>query len=92
MQETQEMWVRSLGWKEPMEEEMATHSVFLPEKSHGKRSLVGYSPEGCKVGHEFSMHVHTQSNFYFMCPSGSCGCFLSPRVVEKTWLKNNRTK
>ena len=22
--------------------------VFLPEKSHGQRSLVGYSPWGCK--------------------------------------------
>ena len=30
---------------------MATHSptlVFLPEKSHGQRSLVGYSPWSCK--------------------------------------------
>jgi len=27
---------------------MATHSVFLPEKSHGQRSLVGYCPEGSK--------------------------------------------
>ena len=26
---------------------------FLPGKSHGKRSLVGYSPWGCKrVGHD----------------------------------------
>ena len=22
--------------------------IFLPEKSHGQRSLVGYSPRGCK--------------------------------------------
>ena len=22
--------------------------VFLPEKSHGERSLAGYSPKGCK--------------------------------------------
>ena len=22
--------------------------VFLPEKSHGQRSLAGYSPKGCK--------------------------------------------
>ena len=29
MQETQEMWVRSLGWKDPLEEEMATHSNIL---------------------------------------------------------------
>ena len=27
---------------------MAIHSVFLPRKSHGPRSLAGYSPEGCK--------------------------------------------
>ena len=27
--------------------------VFLPGKSHGQRSLVGYSPLGCKgVGHD----------------------------------------
>ena len=28
-QETQEMWVRSLGWEDPLEEEMATHSSIL---------------------------------------------------------------
>ena len=27
---------------------MATHSIFLPGKSHGQRSLVNYSPWGCK--------------------------------------------
>ena len=25
--------------------------VFLPGESHGQRSLVGYSPWGCRVGH-----------------------------------------
>ena len=29
MQETQEMWVRSLGWEDPLEEEMTTHSSIL---------------------------------------------------------------
>ena len=29
MQETQERWVRSLGWKDPLEKEMATHSSIL---------------------------------------------------------------
>ena len=46
MQEIQEMWVRSLGREDPLEEEMATHSVFLPGESHGQRSLVGNSPWG----------------------------------------------
>ena len=29
MQETQETWVWSLGWEDPLEEEMATHSSIL---------------------------------------------------------------
>ena len=41
---TQETWVQSLGWEDPLEEEMITHSRFLPGASHGQRSLVGYSP------------------------------------------------
>ena len=40
----QETWVRSLGWEVPLEKEMATHSSTLAGKSHGQRSLVGYSP------------------------------------------------
>ena len=45
MQETQ---VGSLGQEDPLEEEMATPSVMLPEESHGQRSLVGYSLQGHK--------------------------------------------
>ena len=29
MQETQKVWVRSLGWKDPVEKERATHSSIL---------------------------------------------------------------
>ena len=32
MQETQEMWVQSLGWKDSLEEEMAPHSSILSWK------------------------------------------------------------
>ena len=28
----QEMWVQSVGWEEPLEEEMATHSSILAGK------------------------------------------------------------
>ena len=45
MQETQ---VQSLGWEDPLEKRMATHSSVLPRKSHGQRSLVVYSPGGHK--------------------------------------------
>ena len=41
MRETQ---VQSLDREDPLEKEMATHFSILPGKSHGRRSLVGYSP------------------------------------------------
>ena len=48
MQALQEMQFRSLGWEDPLEEGMTITPVFLPGESHGQRSLVAYSPEGCK--------------------------------------------
>ena len=29
MQETKEMWVQSLGWEDPLEKEIVTHSSIL---------------------------------------------------------------
>ena len=43
-----ETWVRSLGWEDPLEKEMATHSSILAWRTPGRRSLVGYSPRGRK--------------------------------------------
>ena len=41
----QEMWVGSLGQEDPLEKrKRQLTSVFLPGKSHGQRSLAGYSP------------------------------------------------
>ena len=42
----QETQVPSLGHEDPLEKEMA---VFLPEKSHGERSLVGHSHKESKA-------------------------------------------
>ena len=44
-----ETWVQSLGWEDPLEKGMAIHSSILAWKSHGQRSLVGYSPWGRRV-------------------------------------------
>ena len=44
----QETWVQSLGWEDPLEKEMATHSSILAWKIHGQRSLVSYTPRGSK--------------------------------------------
>ena len=37
IEETQEVWVRSLGQEDPLEEEMAAHSSVLAWKSHRDR-------------------------------------------------------
>ena len=42
------MQVRSLGWEDPLEEGMATHSSILAWRTHGQRSPMGYSPWGHK--------------------------------------------
>ena len=44
----QETWVRSRGWEVPLEKVMAVHSSILAWRTHGRRSLVGYSPQGGK--------------------------------------------
>ena len=48
MQKAKEMWVRSLGRKDPLEKGMATHSGILAWRIHGERILAGYSPWGGK--------------------------------------------
>ena len=39
-----EALVQSLGREDPLEKEMAAHSSTPAWKSHGQRSMVGYSP------------------------------------------------
>ena len=41
----QVMQVLSLGQEDPLEKGMTTHASILPGKSHGQRSLEGYSPK-----------------------------------------------
>ena len=52
IQETQETRVRSLGWEDSPEESMATVPTSSNEKSHGQRSLVGFSLRGHSIGHD----------------------------------------
>ena len=48
----QKTWIQSLG---PWRREWQPTSAFLPGKSHGRRSLVGYSPWSRKrVGHNMA--------------------------------------
>ena len=44
-------WIRKIPWRR----EWLLTPVFLPRKSHGQRSLVGYSPwDGKRVGHDLA--------------------------------------
>ena len=45
MQDTQ---VRSLDQEDLLEKEIATDSSIFSWKFHGQKSMVGYSPQGCK--------------------------------------------
>ena len=60
MQETQ---VRPLGGENPLEKEMAMPPAFLPEKSHGQRSLVGYNPWGPKEL-DMTEHLMTKGSLF----------------------------
>ena len=74
MQETQEMQVWSLGWEDPLEEGMATHSSILAwritwtEEPRGLQSMGSQSQTGLKWP---TMHAHiclytdTVTSFFF---------------------------
>ena len=55
----QESWVQSLG-QEDLQKGMQPTPAFLPGKSHGQRSLVGYSPWGQqRVKHNWVTNTFT---------------------------------
>ena len=54
-----ETWVQSLGWEDPLENGKATTPVLWPEEFHGQRSLVGYSPYGYRVRHNWATNTDT---------------------------------
>ena len=54
MQETQKKWVRSLGWEDPLEEEMATYSSILAWRSPWIKELGELQSTGSqRIGHNW---------------------------------------
>ena len=94
------MWetqVQSLGWEDPLEKEMATHSSTLAWKIHGQRSLVCYSPWGHR---ESDMTEQLHFDFHSTQASGlprwlsgkesTCQCTrlrFDPWVWKVTWRR-----
>ena len=68
---------------------MASTPVLLPGKSHGQRSLVGYSPWGCK---ESDMTEQLHFHFSLSCIGEGNGnplqgsCLENPRDRGAWWL------
>ena len=62
MQETQETQVRSLGWKDPMEEEMTAHSSILAWRIRWTEEPGDYSPWGHKQSDMTEATEHANVN------------------------------
>ena len=87
--ETWETWVWSLGWEDPLEKEMATHSSILAWEIRGQRNLVGYSQLDCKK------HDLANKQQKSMCPRRKLNIYFRPYAqVNSKWIKylNVRTK
>ena len=53
-------WIGKIPWRRKWQPTW----VFLPGKSHGQRSLVGYSPWGCKrIGHDLNNWTKTTRHY-----------------------------
>ena len=63
-------WVGKIPWWRKWQ----STPVLLPGKSHGQRSLVGYSPWGRRVGHDWATSLSLSSR-----------CHLHSHIQEATW-------
>ena len=62
MQEKQEMRVPSLGWEDPLEEEMATHCSILAWKIPWTEEPGGLQPMGLQRDMTELLSTHTQAS------------------------------
>ena len=67
-------WVGKITWRRKWQ----STPVLLPGKSHGQRSLVGYSPWGHKESDTTErLHLH----FHFQCPQLEKGMATHSRIL-----------
>ena len=79
IEETQD---QSLGWEDPLEEGMATHSSILAWKIPWTEQPCGLQSLGSqRVGHDWAINTHTHNKFisalHFKTPSSSILLWLS---------------
>ena len=78
--------VRTLGPEDLLDKEMVTHSSYSCRESHEQRSLLGYSPRGCKVAHDQSDQAHARSAVRFGHWGGDQEW--RPRQMCAIWLQD----
>ena len=83
MQETQEMQVLSLGWEDPLEKGMVTHSSILAWKIHKQRSLAGDSLWGCK-----ELDMTEQLTLYLISSNSLPNCSVLISVWQLSLLES----
>ena len=98
-----ETWVRSLGWEDPLEKEMATHSSMPSWRSPWTEKLGGLQSTGSqRVRHDWvtSISLFTfiwwsksvtskhYREFYFIIRDYSCSNPLNERSVRTIWVSS----
>ena len=79
MLETQ---VPSLGWEDPLEKEMTTHSSILAQEITWTEKPGGCSPWGCRVRHDLT----TKQQRWFACFFIGLKLFHTARPLPPLWL------
>ena len=70
-------WVRKIPWRRAGE----PTPVFLPGESQGQRSLLGYSPWGCRVRHDWATSLtHCESEVKVLVTQ-SCSTLCNLRLL-----------
>ena len=84
MQEIEEMWVWSLDGEDSLEEDMLIFSNPCLKKSHGWRSLVGYSPKALK---ETRLSENTSPPYFIWISLVWLSVFfLFQDLIQDTWI------
>ena len=60
----QEIQIGSLGWEDPLEKGMATHSRILAWRIPWTEVPGGHSPRGCKTSHMSEQLAHLLTGIY----------------------------
>ena len=67
MQETQEMWIQSLGWEDPLEEEMTTNSNIFAWKIPWIEEPDGLQSMGLGRVRQDRVRTHTHTHTHILC-------------------------